>query len=71
MLHHKAYFEGLNCKRSKSEVTFVQNGQLPCYFTLTLEAAVCTEQMKRGLKPGISLEMSPTLSLNRDRLRTG
>lgn len=66
MLHHQAYLEDLNSKERKPNVTFAQRGQLPCYFSLTLEAAVCTEQMKRGLKQGISLEMSPALSLNTD-----
>ncbi len=71
MLHNKAYLEDLNCNERKAEVTFALHGQLRCYFSLTLEAAVCTEQMKRGLKQGISLEMSPALSLNTGRLRTG
>lgn len=68
MLHYKAYLDDLNCKERKPKVTFVRHGQLPCYFSLTLEAAVCTEQMKQGLKQGISLEMSPALSLNTDWL---
>ena len=71
MLHRRVYLEDLNCKERKPEVTFVQRGQPPCYFSLTLEAAVCTVQMKPGLKQGISLEMSPALSLNTDWLRTG
>lgn len=56
------------CYITKPKLTFMQHGQLPCYFSLTLEAAVCTKQMKRGLKQGISLEMSPALSLNTDWL---
>lgn len=45
-------------------MTFLQHGSLQCYFFLTLEALVCTQQMNQGLKQGISLEMSPALSLN-------
>lgn len=70
MLHHKAYLKDLNFNKRDPKVTFVRHGQLPCYFSLTLEAAVCTEKMKRGLKQGITLEMSPALSLNTDWLRT-
>lgn len=57
--------------RLKPEVTFAGHGQLPCYFSLTLEAATCKGQTKQGLKQGISLEMSRALSLNTDRLRAG
>lgn len=62
MLPHRAYLEDLNYKERKLEVTFIRHGQLPCYFSLTLEAAVSTEEMKLGLKQGISLKMSPVLS---------
>lgn len=40
-------------------------------FPVTLEAADCTGQMKQGSKQGISLEMSPALSLNTEKQQTG
>lgn len=55
----------------EAAVTFLELFQHPWYSRLTLEAVVGAKKMKLGWKQGISWKMSPALSRNTNRQRTG